>query len=138
MADAKISALTELAASDVDTANDVLAIVDGGATTKKITAKNLLAGIIQDPITATAGASVTVDLESRGIAVVQFNMAGYAGTMSLTLNNPVDGGIYIFHYLDADSSPSVTYPGTVNGQTPRGTHSDGSGWPCPIRYSTAS
>lgn len=42
MADTKISALTALAAADVDTAADVLAIVDTGATaTKKITVDNL-------------------------------------------------------------------------------------------------
>jgi len=132
MADTKISALTSLAGSDLDIAADELAIVDGSAgATKRITAAALLEGLVNSPIKATGSASVTVDLASRGLAVVQFNMSGFAGTMTLTLNNPVDGGIYIFHYKDADSGPSVTYPATVYGAdgAARGTDSAiVSGW----------
>lgn len=52
MADAKISALTELAATP-DGA-DELAIVDGGVTTKRISVTNLLASKMANPMTTGA------------------------------------------------------------------------------------
>ena len=77
MADTKISALTELAAADVDRAADFLAIVDtGAAATKKITPVNLLNF---SPITNSL--SGTVALNNTGAYFTGPTVAqGTAGT----------------------------------------------------------
>ena len=56
MADKKISQFASLASGDIDSANDVLAIVDAsGPTTKKVA----VAALVGAPITAGSGITVT-------------------------------------------------------------------------------
>lgn len=65
MADKKISQFTSLASGDIDSANDVLAIVDAtGPTTKKVT----VAALVGAPITAGSGITVTKSSSSVTIA----------------------------------------------------------------------
>lgn len=65
MADKKISQFTSLASGDIDSANDVLAIVDAsGPTTKKVT----VAALVGAPITAGSGITVTKSSSAVTIA----------------------------------------------------------------------
>lgn len=90
MADTKISALTALAAADVDTAADVLPIVDTGATaTKKITVDNLRTAIgpKADAVQATTSGTA-IDFTSIPSWVKRITI-GFAAISTSGSSNPM-------------------------------------------------
>lgn len=81
MADKKITQFTTLASSDIDSASDVLPIVDAtGPTTKKAT----VAAIVGAPITAGSGITVTKSSSAVTIAA-SGDVAGPASSLDNTL-----------------------------------------------------
>ena len=77
MADKKITQFTTLASSDIDSANDVLPIVDAtGPTTKKAT----VAAIVGAPI--TAGSGITVTKTSSAVTIATSGAGDVAGPAS--------------------------------------------------------
>ena len=77
MADKKITQFTTLASSDIDSANDVLPIVDAtGPTTKKAT----VAAIVGAPI--TAGSGITVTKSSSAVTIATSGAGDVAGPAS--------------------------------------------------------
>jgi hypothetical protein len=115
MADTKISALTALAAADVDTAADVLAIVDtGSTTTKKIVVDDLRTAM--GPKLATEAASTsgtTVDFTSIPSWVkkitVQFVGVSTNGTSNFLIQIGDSGGVETTSYVGSagDSTGST-------------------------------
>jgi hypothetical protein len=70
----KISALTELTSGSVDTANDVLPIVDAsGPTTMKVKVASLLAPITTVKGVVIDGGNATITTGSKGFVQVPFN-----------------------------------------------------------------
>jgi hypothetical protein len=117
MADTKISALTALAAADVDTAADVLAIVDTGATTtKKIVVDDLRTAMgpkLATEQATTSGTSIdftSVPSWAKKITV-QFVGVSTSGTSDVIIQIGDSGGIEATGYLGAGGS-------TTNGSTP--------------------
>lgn len=79
MADAKISALTALTGVNVDTAADVLPIVDTSVTTtKKILVQELWNGIQKSVILAKSGAAINVPADTTEDTLVTITVAANA------------------------------------------------------------
>lgn len=119
MADTKISALTALAAADVDTAADVLAIVDtGSTTTKKIVVDDLRTAM--GPKLATEAASTsgtTVDFTSIPSWVkkitVMFVGVSTNGTANLLVQIGDSGGIESTGYSSGVANSTTTASSTA-------------------------
>jgi len=60
--------------------------------------------------------SGTVDLGSEKQYARTIDMTGLS-SITITLNNPVDGGAYILLFTNADDGDTVTWPGTVKYET---------------------
>jgi hypothetical protein len=112
MADTKISALTALAAADVDTAADVLAIVDTGATTtKKIVVDDLRTAMgptLATEQASTAGTSIdftSIPSWAKRI-VILFAGVSTSGTDNMLIQIGDSGGVEATGYLGAGSSVS--------------------------------
>jgi hypothetical protein len=113
MATKKISQFTSLAQTDLDSAADVLAIVDTGSTeTKKITAKALAGGAVSDLVavwnnvattfsaikmdvtdTASAAGSMLLNLLVGGAARFQVTKAGAVTAASSIRSTSASGGV---------------------------------------------
>jgi hypothetical protein len=120
MADTKISALTALAAADVDTAADVLAIVDTSATTtKKIPVDDLRTAMGPKLATEQATTSGTeIDFTSIPSWVkkitVMFNGVSTNGTSPVTIQLGDAGGVEATNYLGAVASTGAASITTAN------------------------
>lgn len=132
MANTKISALTALTGAGVDSAADVLPIVDTSATTtKKITVAELLIGLAALPlaggtltgntktktvtetlVTANSGTSYTVDLSTANVFEITLT-----GNVTFTFSNPAATGtahsFTVKLIQDATGSRTVTWPASV-------------------------
>ena len=122
MADTKISALTALAGTDVDTGVDSLAIVDDSVTTtKKILAEQLriaLRPVIGTTATTTSGAThdfTSIPAGTRRI-VMSFSGVSTDGSSPLIIQIGDSGGVEATGYLGAASNLS-TVVATLNFTT---------------------
>lgn len=83
---------------------DTITITDAGSTQTIVTgAVKAVAGV------APSGGTQTIDLQSKYVGVHQIDVTSASSPLTLTINNPVDGGVYTFHVLNA-SSNDVVYP----------------------------
>ncbi|HWC31045.1 MAG TPA: hypothetical protein VG845_13280 [Dehalococcoidia bacterium] len=104
MADTKISALTALAAADVDTAADVLPIVDTGATaTKKITVDNLRTAIgpkLDTEQASTSGTSIDFTSIPAWVKKITIMLVGVStnGSSNLLVQIGDSGGVENTNY----------------------------------------
>jgi len=60
---------------------------------------------------APTGSADTVDLYSRYVGIYQVDLTSASSPLTLTVQNPIEGGVYTFHFLNA-SSNDITFPAT--------------------------
>lgn len=83
---------------------DTITITDAGSTQTIITgAVKAVAGV------APSGSTQTIDLQSKYVGVIQIDVTAASSPLTLTINNPVNGGVYTFHVQNA-SSNDVVFP----------------------------
>lgn len=80
--------------------NDTLTISGGNSLKLPITELTI------DSIT---GATITINLETRYQKIVQLDMTS-ATSVTLTVNNPMNAGVYTFHFLGVSGTDNVTWP----------------------------
>lgn len=111
MATKKISQFTSLAQTDLDSAADVLAIVDTGSSeTKKVTAKALTGGAVADLVTVWNNVATTFSAIKMDVT----DTASAAGSMLLNL---LVGGAARFQVTKAGA---VTAAGSVKSTSASG------------------
>jgi hypothetical protein len=83
---------------------DTITITDAGSTQTIVTgAVKAVAGV------APSGSTQTIDLQSKYVGVIQIDVTAASSPLTLTVNNPVDGGVYTFHVENA-SINDVVFP----------------------------
>jgi len=124
---------------------DTITITDAGSTQTIVTgAVKAVVGV------APSGGTQTIDLLYKYVGTIQIDLTSASSPLTLTVNNPVDGGNYRFHAQNA-SSNDIVFPAAflnVDG-TSLGTVSfandhyldcyfDGTNYHCSIEESTQS
>ena len=60
-----------------------------------------------------SGSSQTVDFNELGFGTARLDLSGTGGAVTLTLSNPLEGGLYILGFHDVGVGVNVTFPSTV-------------------------
>lgn len=99
---------------DADTTNELISSTSISADTITITdagsTQTIVTGAVKAVVgVAPSGGTQTINLQSKYVGVHQIDVTSASSPLTLTVNNPVNGGVYTFHVMNATSN-DVAFP----------------------------